>query len=402
MTSYTRGQTLTAEQLNADFAGRIVRAGDTMTGPLTLFRDPLSNLEAATRQYVDASAGAYTSIPQMYGAVGDGVADDTDAILAAVAAVPASGGVVHFPRGIYKLSQTILLPASTRIVGDGPGASTIIMANATNLNPMIANASLGLANNGVSNITIDGNKSHNGAGTSQGIFFTQTSQVTVENVEIANFSGPSGLTISGNGVNTTRGAFVQRVYIHNCDLFGLQVTFASRQTVINGVLLRANGTVGNPTWAAAFLDASEMVVTNLIADANISNGIHIHNVFGCSYNNLVATRNGRHGIFAEMLTSSMGSGWRSQNNGTQTANTYDDIHFGSANTGGSYGTTQNSLVATLTVGSEANLGTPAERYGLYIEDGVNTNVHIHTVHYTGASSTGNSRLPGVMGTLVVD
>ena len=42
-----------------------------------------------------------------FGAVGDGVADDTTAILAAIAAVPDDGGIVYFPAGTYIISSTL-------------------------------------------------------------------------------------------------------------------------------------------------------------------------------------------------------------------------------------------------------------------------------------------------------
>jgi hypothetical protein len=49
-----------------------------------------------------------------FGAVGDGQADDSDAILAAVAATPA-GGTVYFPPGDYKVTRTIALKDQTML-----------------------------------------------------------------------------------------------------------------------------------------------------------------------------------------------------------------------------------------------------------------------------------------------
>lgn len=51
-----------------------------------------------------------------FGAVGDGVADDTAAINAAIAALPASGGVVRFRRGTYRTTSVIQL-------GDGSASA---------------------------------------------------------------------------------------------------------------------------------------------------------------------------------------------------------------------------------------------------------------------------------------
>ena len=56
-----------------------------------------------------------------YGAVGNGVADDTSAIQSAVsAAASAGGGVVYFPKGTYKVTSTIsILTSGIYLTGDG-------------------------------------------------------------------------------------------------------------------------------------------------------------------------------------------------------------------------------------------------------------------------------------------
>ena len=54
-----------------------------------------------------------------FGAVGDGVADDTAAIQAAI---DAYRGKILLPKGTYKISSTITLNSETILVGDGAGA----------------------------------------------------------------------------------------------------------------------------------------------------------------------------------------------------------------------------------------------------------------------------------------
>jgi hypothetical protein len=57
-----------------------------------------------------------------YGAVGDGTADDTEAIEAALtAAGAAGGGVVLAPRGTYKTRRTLRIPSKVTLQGQGPG-----------------------------------------------------------------------------------------------------------------------------------------------------------------------------------------------------------------------------------------------------------------------------------------
>ncbi len=60
-----------------------------------------------------------------YGAVGDGVTDDTEAIQACADALD----LVYLPSGIYKTTSPIVLDANTKITGDGKLASAIVAAH---------------------------------------------------------------------------------------------------------------------------------------------------------------------------------------------------------------------------------------------------------------------------------
>lgn len=61
-----------------------------------------------------------------YGAVGDGATNDTAAIQAALdAASAAGGGLVFFPRGTYRTTATLTVPATVSLLGQGPAASII-------------------------------------------------------------------------------------------------------------------------------------------------------------------------------------------------------------------------------------------------------------------------------------
>ncbi len=78
-----------------------------------------------------------------FGALGDGVTDDTEAIKAVLAAAAdgtelgpnaagytwiteQKGGTVYFPRGVYLISSRLIMPDRVSILGDGPAASRII------------------------------------------------------------------------------------------------------------------------------------------------------------------------------------------------------------------------------------------------------------------------------------
>lgn len=84
-----------------------------------------AEIEAAVDAYLTAnpvSAGTAYNVMD-YGATGDGVADDTDALEDAVAAcVAAGGGVVFLPIGTYKIRRTLHLGPNVVLQGEGFGS----------------------------------------------------------------------------------------------------------------------------------------------------------------------------------------------------------------------------------------------------------------------------------------
>lgn len=53
-----------------------------------------------------------------FNAVGDGIADDTANVQAALDALPSRGGVVYFPAGTYKCTGTLTCPANAHLIGN--------------------------------------------------------------------------------------------------------------------------------------------------------------------------------------------------------------------------------------------------------------------------------------------
>ena len=109
--------------------------------------DPVTPQEAATKSYVDDAIdavvtdgggvvvrGNYPTVLD-YGAVGDGVTNDTAAIQSAVTAN--AGGILYFPPGTYLVSGSTASPCITlpiagiKLLGAGKYLSTIKMAAAT-------------------------------------------------------------------------------------------------------------------------------------------------------------------------------------------------------------------------------------------------------------------------------
>jgi hypothetical protein len=56
---------------------------------------------------------------EAFGAHADGVSDDSDAIQRAIDQVPAGGGVVFVPEGRYRITKTIYVWPSVRVIGYG-------------------------------------------------------------------------------------------------------------------------------------------------------------------------------------------------------------------------------------------------------------------------------------------
>lgn len=66
-----------------------------------------------------------------YGAVGDGSADDTAAVVATLAAIPSTGGIVWFPAGTYKLTSGVTISKPVTLLGAGPQTSFLLTTSTT-------------------------------------------------------------------------------------------------------------------------------------------------------------------------------------------------------------------------------------------------------------------------------
>jgi len=97
----------TKQYVDGQVATALPHSGGTLTGPLMLAGAPTTPLQAATKAYVDANPNAAGVINVMlppYGAMINGLTDDTAAFKAAYQAA-AAGGVIYVPNG-----TTVLQP----------------------------------------------------------------------------------------------------------------------------------------------------------------------------------------------------------------------------------------------------------------------------------------------------
>lgn len=87
--------------------------------------------DASGRSWYLENFGQPVSVKQ-FGAYGNGTNDDTAAIQAAIAALPAGGGVILAPEGTYRVSSTITITAANiTLLGQGIGATTFASYSGT-------------------------------------------------------------------------------------------------------------------------------------------------------------------------------------------------------------------------------------------------------------------------------
>jgi len=124
----------------------------------------------------DLDAFAYQDVINVknstYGAIGDGVTDDTTAIDAAL--VAAAGKWIHFPAGTYIHSGGGAIPSNTKVTGDGKRVSVIKLKSGVATNTrLFVNSDQSAGNSGITirDITLDGNRSANSAITGLDAFY---------------------------------------------------------------------------------------------------------------------------------------------------------------------------------------------------------------------------------------
>lgn len=132
--------------ITANNVGALPLTGGALSGALSLGNNKITSLatptlstDAATKAYVDSvSGGNLVYNVTDYGAIGNGIANDTTAIQNTIdAAQAAGGGTIYFPAGKYRIAGSLnavgdpsnQLLWGVHFAGEGPYASEIIQAN---------------------------------------------------------------------------------------------------------------------------------------------------------------------------------------------------------------------------------------------------------------------------------
>jgi hypothetical protein len=193
-----------------------------------------------------------------YNAVGNGVADDTAAFTAAIAALPATGGKIVVPTGTYKITSTITFNKPVNLEGAGVAAdmfstdgTTVQYNNSAGVKLLWAGGASDMIRftntqgNYVSNIIFDGggvatyaakldrvrhSKFNSVAflrGATAGMIVGSTSSVNdgsyINDFISCVWSGASGIIIDKIAPTGTTGAYHQRFYSPHVEYYGKDV-----------------------------------------------------------------------------------------------------------------------------------------------------------------------------------
>ena len=131
--SFTAGVSAAAVEVRSEaFTGRHYDASEssgvnqptTLAAVLNLWQTVRGNpdwrISAAQLPFIVVTDPAY-------GAEGDGVADDSVPILAAIAAAGVEGGIVFFPAGTYRVTEALVIPNAESITFLGSGRTATVL-----------------------------------------------------------------------------------------------------------------------------------------------------------------------------------------------------------------------------------------------------------------------------------
>jgi len=198
----------------------------------------------------DTVTGIYNV--KTFGAVGDGIVNDTVAVQAALDAADASGGgEVYFPAGDYYIIG-LTVGSKTTITGAGPGSRLYFPAGANAIINKNAGNTLGNSDIVVKDITIDL------AGTGKnGITLAGVSRGRVDNVRIISPSGYGIWLVRAGDSAIGEGTPTKHVVINNCYVtgvtdVGIEFSGSVGCTAIGNIVTGTRGIGGFYAWNGAY------------------------------------------------------------------------------------------------------------------------------------------------------
>jgi hypothetical protein len=189
-----------------------------------------------------------------FGAVGDGIVDDTDAILAAIAAMPANGSGLYFPTGTYIVNSDYVnglkFNGKSNFVLNGYGATIKVADNAAVTTDHEVMFFINCQNGAINGLTIDGNRSNRTVTietTSHCLSITDYCSNIVVNDVVCKNSTCDGIYVSTT-VLGTQASYPTDIVLSNCIADnayrnGLSAIGSLRLTVNGGEFKNTNGTL---------------------------------------------------------------------------------------------------------------------------------------------------------------
>jgi hypothetical protein len=254
--------------------------GASAFSQLTLSADPTTALQTATKQYVDAVNTNVTAVRTAlhsvkdFGAVGDGVSDDTVAITALCNTInSAGGGIIYFPTGTYKLTNYVLVYPNMTFRGDGPSSkitsstAMVLRASGSSIWSNITIQKLNLVTTNAASV-YDGIIDFNGQSVSNVLIEDVTLTSTAGEINTIHFNG-----LAGNKVNNLR---INRCIMPACTRIAIEI-FGYDQVGSSNIKV-SNCTILNPVMmGVSFSGGCRGIICkdNYILGNNTSNGIEV-------------------------------------------------------------------------------------------------------------------------------
>lgn len=205
----------------AEQVERIEQAEAYMKANLnTTLENLLADMEASGELVGVIDSDVLISVKR-FGAKGDGLTDDTTAIINALASLP-GGGTVYFPGGVYLVSGDITVPSNITITGD---TNSIVRRAATSEGTYNIFKVVGSDNVHFKQLRIEGERdAHTGVSGEwgMGISLTGASNCTVDNVTVVDCWG-DGIYIGTNGADACNNVHIFDSRIHNNRRNGISV-----------------------------------------------------------------------------------------------------------------------------------------------------------------------------------
>lgn len=169
-----------------------------------------------------------------YGAVGDGVTDDTAHIQAALTAAGTPKGIVFFPAGTYRITSKLTVPAGVHLWGAGSEGTSIKMDHATN-DTLEYDGTADTGDQEIRGLTIDALQANSGK------FVSLTNTLGPRRVLIVNcVLGAANTPHTGNLVSagtTGHSVKIKDTYLYPGSSTGINILNSSSRLIMDTVIV---------------------------------------------------------------------------------------------------------------------------------------------------------------------